>query len=135
MTASIKPSSTRSSGIRVQTQLCDNKHGSEKTSAKHPSLLAGRLVTSEGHKLIPSHAVKRGKRYRYYIEQRLVQDEGIGTKGARYAALEVENAVLAILQRFLNSGTEVISAIPIEEWSPTTLRSSWPLEPRNFLTP
>ena len=82
---------------RVQARMRNNKHGTEMPAAKHPSLLAGKLEAADGHKLIPSHAVKQGKRYRYYIEQRLVQDEGVGTKGARYAAIEVEQAVLGIL--------------------------------------
>ncbi len=92
--------------------------------AKHPSLLAGRLETSDGQKLIPSHAVKQGKRYRYYIEQRLVQYEGVGTKGARYAAEEVEKAVLAILQRFLNSPAEIVAALAIGEPSPGSCAGS-----------
>ncbi len=98
---------------RVQSRLRDNKRGIERSSAKHPSLLAGHLETSDGQKLIPSHAVKRGRRYRYYIEQRLVRDDGVGTKGARYAAEEVEKAVLAILRRFLNSPAEVVAALAI----------------------
>ena len=108
---------------RVQGQLRDNKRGIERASAKHPSLLAGRLETSDGQKLIPSHAVKRGRRYRYYIEQRLVQDEGVGTKGARYAAEEVEKAVLAILQRFLNSPAEIVAALAIGEHSPGSMKA------------
>jgi DNA invertase Pin-like site-specific DNA recombinase len=107
---------------RAQGQLRDNKRGTERVSAKHPSLLAGRLETSDGQKLIPSHAVKQGRRYRYYIEQRLVQDEGVGTKGARYAAEEVENSVLAILQRFLNSSAEIVAALVIGEHFPGSMR-------------
>ncbi len=108
---------------RVQGQLGDNKRGTESASAKHPSLLAGRLETSGGQKLIPSHAVKRGQRYRYYIEQRLVQDEGVGTKGARYGAEEVEKAVLAILRRFLNSPAEIVAALAIGEHSPSAMKT------------
>jgi hypothetical protein len=108
---------------RVQGQLRDNKRGIERASAKHPSLLAGRLETSDGQKLIPSHAVKQGKRYRYYIEQRLVQDNGVGTKGARYAAEEVEKAVLRILQRFLNSPAEIVAALAIGEPSPGSMKT------------
>ena len=107
---------------RVQAKLRDNKRGTERPSAKHPCLLAGRLETSNGQKLIPSHAVKQGKRYRYYIEQRLVQDEGVGTKGARYAAEEVEKAVLAILQRFLSSPVEIVTALAIREQSPGSMK-------------
>jgi hypothetical protein len=108
---------------KVQAQLRNNKRGTERPVAKHPSLLAGRLETSDGQKLIPSHAVKRGRRYRYYIEQRLVQDDGVGTKGARYGAEEVENAVLAILQRFLNSPAEVVAALAIGEPSPGSMKT------------
>ena len=50
---------------KVQALLRNNKRGTERPSAKHPSLLVGRLETSGGQKLIPSHAVKQGKRYRY----------------------------------------------------------------------
>ena len=107
---------------RVQSQLHANKHGTEKPSAKHPSLLAGRLETSDGQKLIASHAVKQGKRYRYYIEQRLVQDEGIRAKGARYAAEEVEKAALAILLRFLDHPGEILAALAIGDLPPGSMK-------------
>jgi hypothetical protein len=100
----------------------DNKHGTERPAAKHPSLLAGKLEAADGHKLIPSHAVKQGKRYRYYIEQRLVQDDGVGTKGARYAAIEVEQAVLGILQRFLRCPAEIVAALGVQDLSPGSLK-------------
>ncbi len=83
---------------KVQALLRNNKRGTERPLAKHPSLLAGRLETPDGQRLVPSHAVKQDRRYRYYIEQRFVQDEGVGTKGVRYAAEEVEKAVLVILR-------------------------------------
>jgi DNA invertase Pin-like site-specific DNA recombinase len=108
---------------KVQALLRNNKRGTERRAATHPSLLAGRLETSDGQKLIPSHAVKQGRRYRYYIEQRLVQDEGVGTKGARYGAEEVEKAVLAILQRFLDSPAEIVAALAIGEHSPGAMKT------------
>ena len=107
---------------RVQAQLRANKHGTEMPTAKHPSLLAGKLETADGQKLIPSHAVKQGRRYRYYIEQRLVQDKGVGTRGVRYAALEVEAAVLTILRRFLNSSSEIVAALEVQEASPGSMK-------------
>jgi DNA invertase Pin-like site-specific DNA recombinase len=107
---------------RVQAQLRSNKRGTEKPSARHPSLLAGRIETSDGQRLIPSHAVKQGRRYRYYIEQRLVQDEGVGTKGVRYGAEEVEKAVLVILRRFLNSPADMLAALAIEDLAPGTMK-------------
>ena len=106
----------------MQAQLRNNKRGTERTSAKHPSLLAGRLETSTGQKLIPSHAIKQGRRYRYYIEQHLVQDKGIGTKGVRYAAEEVEKAVLVILRRHLNSPADMLAALAMKDLSPGSLK-------------
>ncbi len=108
---------------QVQAQLKDNKRGIERPSAKHPSLLAGRLELADGQKLIPSHAVKRGRRYRYYIEQHLVQDNGIGKKGARYAAAEVEKAVLSVLQRFLSDPAEIVEALALKYICPSSLKN------------
>jgi DNA invertase Pin-like site-specific DNA recombinase len=108
---------------RVQAQLCQNTRGTDRPTAKHPSLLAGRLETSEGQRLVPSHAEKRGKRYRYYVEQRLMQDEGVGTQGLRYVAEEVERAVLAVLQRFLNSRAELVAGLEISKHSPGTIKA------------
>ena len=107
---------------RVQSQLTANTQGCNRATARHPSLLAGRLTTSDGHKLVPSHAVRRGKRYRYYIAQRLTQDDGVGTKGERYAAPEVEKAVIAILQRFLDTPTEIIAGLPLEDTPPSSIK-------------
>ncbi len=38
-----------------------------KASATEPSLLAGVLVDDRGERLTPSHAIKKGRRYRYYV--------------------------------------------------------------------
>ncbi len=51
-----------------------------------------------------------------------MQDAGVGTKGVRYAAEEVETAVLAILQRFLNSPSEIMAALAIGEHPPGTMK-------------
>lgn len=37
------------------------------TNTDMPSLLAGKVMDGEGRRLTPSHAVKKGKRYRYYV--------------------------------------------------------------------
>ena len=107
---------------KVQALLRNNKRGTERPSAKHPSLLAGRLETSDGQRLVPSHAVKQGRRYRYYVEQHLMQDEGVGTKGVRYAAEEVEKVVLVILRRFLNSPADMLVALAMKDLSPGSLK-------------
>ena len=35
--------------------------------AKQPSLLAGLIFDESGERLTPTHAVKKGTRYRYYV--------------------------------------------------------------------
>jgi hypothetical protein len=56
---------------QVQALLKKNrvarKHG---THTHHPSLLVGLLYDDQGNRMTPTHAVKDGKRYRYYISQR-----------------------------------------------------------------
>jgi hypothetical protein len=93
----------------------------ERGSARSPSLLAGRLYTADGQKLIPSHASKNGRRYRYYIAQRLAQHRGVGSKGERYAAHEVEATVLQALRQFLDRPAEIASALGIKTPSPECL--------------
>ena len=60
---------------RVQ-QLLEGKawNGSiRKRRAKHPSPLVGKLFDETGDRLTPSHANKRGVRYRYYVSNRLLK--------------------------------------------------------------
>ena len=43
---------------------------------KQPSLLAGLLVDALGERFTPSHAVKQGRRYRYYASAALITEAG-----------------------------------------------------------
>lgn len=45
--------------------------------------LAGKLVDEAGDKLIPSHASKKGKRYRYYVSNRLLNTAGKNDSNAK----------------------------------------------------
>ena len=44
-------------------------HRTTGSDAKHPSLLAGIAFDENGERLTPSHAVKKGTRYRYYVSE------------------------------------------------------------------
>jgi hypothetical protein len=46
------------------------------TSAATPSSLAGRFTDETGDRLTPSHAVRRGRRHRYYVSRRLIAESG-----------------------------------------------------------
>src|SRR5246500_4721179 len=61
----------------VRDQLAANAHDHRrKTHATEPSLLAGLLTDAHGERLIPSHAVKKGRRYRYYVSTALITEAG-----------------------------------------------------------
>ena len=74
-----------------------------RAKAAEPSLLAGLLVNAQGERLIPSHAVKKGRRYRYYVSAALITNPGTDREGWRLAAREIEEAVIRILADALTS--------------------------------
>ena len=58
---------------RVQQKLDANRSDHNLgVGAEEPSLLAGLLVDSDGERMTPTHAVKAGKRYRYYVSNTLI---------------------------------------------------------------
>src|SRR5215471_14915903 len=60
---------------RLAAKASDHRR---KATASEPSLLAGLLVDARGERLTPTHAVKKGRRYRYYVSAALI------TEGYRY---------------------------------------------------
>ena len=52
--------------MRDQLAAKARRHRSQ-VGAAEPSLLAGMLTDGHGNRFIPSHAVKNGRRYRYYV--------------------------------------------------------------------
>ena len=79
----------------VQAQLASNAaQRNEGGKTRQPSLLAGMLFDRDGNRMTPSHAVKKGTRYRYYVsaladhersdrELRRAADPGGGDRAAR----------------------------------------------------
>src|SRR5467141_4141152 len=56
----------------------------------------------------PSHAVKNGRRYRYYVSAALITDAGTDREGWRLAAREIEQAVIRILADALTSPASLV---------------------------
>ena len=78
---------------RLAANAGDHRH---KVKSAEPSLLAGLLVDARGERLTPSHAVKKGRRYRYYVSASLITEAGTDrAQGWRIAAREVEEAVIS----------------------------------------
>jgi DNA invertase Pin-like site-specific DNA recombinase len=81
----------------VQSKLADNAvERRRRETATNPSLLAGLLYDGQGHRMTPSHAVKKGMRYRYYVSQSLIgKSREASPEGLRIAAAEIERLVLS----------------------------------------
>src|SRR5712672_3496481 len=87
----------------VQAQLASN--AAERNSgaqSRQPSLLAGMLVDGNGNRMTPSHAVKKGTRYRYYVSRSLItKDRTADSAGLRVPAAEIEQLVSSRVHRWL----------------------------------
>src|SRR5712672_35035 len=72
----------------VQARLAANAvERSTGERAKNPSLLAGLLFDADGNRMTPTHAVKKGRRYRYYVSHPLITQARAGSPdGLRVAA-------------------------------------------------
>src|SRR5246127_1528334 len=87
----------------VQAQLASNA-AERNSSARHrqPSLLAGLLFDGDGNRMTPSHAVKKGTRYRYYVSGALItKDRTENAAALRIPAAEIEQVVSDRVQRWL----------------------------------
>jgi hypothetical protein len=94
----------------VRDQLAANKSDRRGwAKAAEASVLAGLLVDARGERLTPSHAVKKGRRYRYYVSAALITDAGTDrAQGWRLAAREIEEAVIRILADALTSPARLV---------------------------
>jgi len=78
---------------KVQDRLARNKVArTSRRNAASRSPLAGKLYDERGRRLTPSHAVKAGRRYRYYVTN------GVSGEACRLPAPELEAIVLKAVQ-------------------------------------
>src|SRR5215216_7532372 len=99
----------------VQARLKSNGHGRQvRSRAQHANLLTGLLVDEHGTKLTSNHAVKDGKRYRYYVGS---EDEGGKRPVWRLPAHEIETLVTTELVAFLSDQQRLCDAL--QAWAPS----------------
>src|ERR1700737_2365414 len=87
----------------VQAQLTSNA-AERNSSARHrqPSLLAGLLFDGDGNRMTPSHAGKKGTRYRYYVSGSLItRDRTENPAALRIPAAEIEQLESDRVHRWL----------------------------------
>ena len=82
------------------------RHGK---SVSQPSLLSGILFDPWGVRFTPTHAVKSGKRYRYYTSQAAIQHVGQQPQLARIPAQELESLILSQIVGLLRSPERCIA--------------------------
>src|SRR6476620_3058190 len=87
----------------VQAQLDSNAAERNSGTRNHqPSLLAGMLFDGDGNRMTPSHALKMGTRYRYYVSGSLItKDRTLTSAGLRIPAAEIEQLVSSRVHRWL----------------------------------
>ena len=98
---------------KVQAKLAANRVD-RKTggSARYPSLLAGLLFDGRGRRMTPSHAVKKGKRYRYYVSQPLTtRSRDTVPGGRRIPAADIERLVIDRIKVLLADPAEIYEAL------------------------
>lgn len=119
----------------VQQTLSTNRVDRERgANADEPSLLAGLLFDGDGNRMTPTHASKKGVRYRYYVSKTLITSRQASTRrpkgadfngalilngpanaipktgsGLRLQAAGIERLVLDRMLQFLATPSEVLT--------------------------
>ena len=95
---------------QVQQKLKISTVKSTTNRKTQSSLLIGKLFDETGEHLTPSHANKKGKRYRYYISQSLKTNTREQNKtGWRIPAQEIENIVIQATKEILDDDSAIAS--------------------------
>ena len=97
----------------VQTTLATNRvdRGAGKDN-RHLSLLAGLIYDAQGEPMTPSHAVKKGIRYRYYVSKSLLTGDDKATKrGQRIPAAHIEALVTGRIHAWFADPVAVLNAV------------------------
>ena len=98
---------------QVQAILAKNRvNRATGADAKYPSLLAGLVFDETGERLTPTHAVKKGTRYRYYVSRSLIVGAAKDhSKGWRIPSGNLESLVITRLRAFLADQGAILDAI------------------------
>jgi site-specific DNA recombinase len=94
----------------VQAILSENRIERERCpAAKHTSLFAGILFDAQGEGMSPTHANKKGMRYRYYVSRSLLDGSAKGSaKGQRLPATDLEDLVIRRIRDLLDDPAAIL---------------------------
>jgi hypothetical protein len=98
---------------KVQSHLEENRlERREGDGAIEPSLLTGIVFDASSESMTPTHAVKKGTRYRYYISRRLITGPATDSShGQRVPASNLEALVIGRLRALFADPVEILNAI------------------------
>jgi site-specific DNA recombinase len=90
----------------VQARLAVSAANRHVRIRSSPAILAGRIFDDRGNRMTPTHANKKGARYRYYVSHALLQNRrDEAGKVARVPAHEIETTVInAVRDHLAHSG-------------------------------
>jgi site-specific DNA recombinase len=99
----------------VQVKLDEQVNNHRAVRTKSEALLAGRIFDDRGNRMTPSHAHKRGIKYRYYISSALVhgQPELAGSV-SRIPAAEIDDLVIRSVRDHLDQSADIADGVLIK---------------------
>jgi site-specific DNA recombinase len=118
----------------AQNLLTENKNQHEtKTAVKNPSLLAGLLFDDNGNPMSPTHTKKHNRRYRYYINQAVLQyrEKEAGTV-LRIPANTIEDVIISRLKQLWQSPNALLNTL--EDFELTITQQSTIIKQAKLLT-
>src|SRR5271166_291769 len=84
----------------VQARLAERAVRRKMRRSRSPSLLMGLIFDDRGNPMSPSHANKKGVRYRYYVSQAVLQNrKSEAGSVSRVSGPDIEHIVVAALRR------------------------------------
>tara|TARA_B100000949_G_scaffold192874_1_gene176959 strand:- start:176 stop:1846 length:1671 start_codon:yes stop_codon:yes gene_type:complete len=103
---------------RIQEALITKsgrQRGQGKSREQERSPLTGRLFDEAGHRLTPTYATTRGRRWRYYVSRSVMKGDEAYAAGWRLPAAKLEGAVAKAIQNWLESAPEQLLVAPNAE--------------------
>ena len=98
---------------RVQQQMASNRIGTQTRVRKtEPCPLTNKLFDASGERLVPVHALKNGRRYRYYISQSLDKTtRATAPDGWRLPGQEIEQVIAHAAMQILHDADAITTAL------------------------
>ncbi len=92
----------------VQAKLSEQINGHKAARMKSEALLAGRIFDDRGNRMTPSHARKRGIKYRYYLSSTLLQGQAERSGSVRrIPATEIDVLVIRSVRDHLKPSAPI----------------------------